>query len=150
MIWRTLKFDQLTRDELYEILKLRVDVFVVEQNCPYPELDEKDRHPQAMHMLAQDRDGHLVAYCRVLPPGLSYPQASIGRVVVASSHRGQGLAEPLMQQALKKALANWPQAGIQIGAQEHLQKFYQRLGFINHSKVYLEDGIPHIDMMYQC
>jgi ElaA protein len=149
VISRSLRFEQLTRDELYEILKLRVDVFVVEQNCPYPELDEKDRHPQTQHMVIQDRDGHLVAYCRILPPGLSYPQASIGRVVVASSHRGQGLAESLMQQALPKVLAYWPNAGVQIGAQEHLQKFYQRLGFISHSKVYLEDGIPHIDMLYQ-
>lgn len=149
MQWQTLPFNQLSIDQLYELLALRVDVFVVEQNCPYPELDNKDRHPQALHLLGYDDDKAISAYCRILPPKVSYPQASIGRVIVAKNHRGKGIAEPLMQQAITIALSQWPESGIQIGAQQHLQPFYQRLGFVNHSKVYLEDGIPHLDMIYQ-
>nr|WP_275975049.1 GNAT family N-acetyltransferase [Shewanella gaetbuli] len=134
---------------MYEIVKLRVDVFVVEQNCPYPELDEKDRHSDALHLVVNDREGQLLGYCRVLPPGLSYPQASIGRIVVSEDNRGQGIAQKMVQDAIAKCIANWPEAGIQIGAQEHLQKFYHQLGFYNNSEVYLEDDIPHIDMIYQ-
>ncbi|QIR16076.1 GNAT family N-acetyltransferase [Shewanella aestuarii] len=149
MQWQILPFNQLSIDQLYELLTIRVDVFVVEQNCAYSELDNKDRHPQALHLLGYADDNTLAAYCRILPPEVSYPQASIGRVLVVKSHRGKGLAEPLMQQAIDIALSQWPESGIQIGAQQHLQAFYQRLGFMNHSKVYLEDGIPHLDMIYQ-
>ena len=149
MQWNNVHFNQLTLDQLYDILKLRVDVFVVEQNCPYPELDDKDRHPEAQHLMGLDNQQNIVAYCRILPPGLSYPQASIGRVLIAQHARGQGLGEPLMQQAIQIALAQWPNMGIQIGAQERLTSFYQRLGFKAQSEMYLEDGIPHLDMLYQ-
>ncbi|MCL2917765.1 GNAT family N-acetyltransferase [Shewanella litorisediminis] len=145
--WQTQAFADLDTLTLYRLLKLRVDIFVVEQHCPYPELDEKDLHPQAMHLLGWQQE-KLVAYARILPPGLSYPQASIGRVAVEESERGAGVARALMNQAISLALEAWPDAGIQIGAQEYLQAFYTSLGFTPVSAVYLEDGIPHLDMRF--
>lgn len=147
--WQKLTFNQLNANTLYGILKLRVDVFVVEQACAYPELDDKDRHPETLHLMGLSPDGELLAYARILPPGLSYPEASIGRVVVSPAGRGKGLAMPLMQQAIEFALTTWPEAGIQIGAQDYLKNFYQKLGFNACSEMYLEDGIPHLDMRYQ-
>ncbi|MCG9965399.1 MAG: GNAT family N-acetyltransferase [Shewanella sp.] len=149
MQWQNLSFNQLNANTLYDILKLRVDVFVVEQACAYPELDDKDRHPETLHLMGLSPQGELLAYARVLPPGLSYPEASIGRVVISPAGRGQGLATPLMQNAIDAALSTWPAAGIQIGAQDYLKSFYQKLGFSACSEMYLEDGIPHIDMRYQ-
>ncbi|QSX31743.1 GNAT family N-acetyltransferase [Shewanella cyperi] len=149
MHWQSLRFDQLDTLTLYRLLKLRVDVFVVEQTCPYPELDDKDLHPDTLHLLALDDGGQPLAYARLLPPGLSYRDASIGRVAVAASARGAGLAGELMQRAISQTLANWPEYGITIGAQDYLRGFYSRLGFKANSEVYLEDGIPHLDMHYQ-
>jgi len=146
--WQNLTFNQLNANTLYDILKLRVDVFVVEQACAYPELDDKDRHPETQHLIGLSPDGELLAYARILPPGLSYPEASIGRVVVSPAGRGKGLAMPLMQHAIESALTTWPDAGIQIGAQDYLKAFYQKLGFVACSEMYLEDGIPHLDMRY--
>ncbi|MGL5047623.1 MAG: GNAT family N-acetyltransferase [Shewanella sp.] len=149
MQWVNITFNQLDANALYDILKLRVDVFVVEQACAYPELDDKDRHPETQHLMGLSPDGELLAYARILPPGLSYPEASIGRVVVSPLGRGKGLATPLMQHAIESAGATWPDAGIQIGAQDYLKTFYQKLGFVACSEMYLEDGIPHLDMRYQ-
>jgi ElaA protein len=148
MNWQVVTFSQLTTDSLYDLLALRTDIFVVEQACAYPELDGKDRHPQTLHVLGSDESGSLLAYSRLLPPELSYPQASIGRVVVAKAGRGKGLAQQLMQLSIETALAAWPDAGIQIGAQEYLSRFYQGLNFRVNSEVYLEDGIAHLDMIY--
>lgn len=147
--WKFLSFNELSLDELYNIMQLRVNVFVVEQNCPYPELDNKDRHAEAVHVFAVNDQQDMVAYARVLPPGLSYPQASIGRVIVASKYRGHNLGAPLMHHAINTALAKWPKAGIQIGAQQAIERFYVELGFKTISPMYLEDDIPHIDMVYQ-
>ncbi|WP_394130352.1 GNAT family N-acetyltransferase [Shewanella maritima] len=149
MKWKFLSFNELSLDELYNIMQLRVNVFVVEQNCPYPELDNKDRHAEAVHVFAVNDQQDMVAYARVLPPGLSYPQASIGRVIVASKYRGHNLGAPLMHHAINTALAKWPKAGIQIGAQQAIERFYVELGFKTISPMYLEDDIPHIDMVYQ-
>jgi ElaA protein len=149
MNWQVRSFSTLTTDSLYDLLTLRTDIFVVEQACAYPELDGKDRHPQTLHVLGFDEAGRLLAYSRLLAPGLSYPQASIGRVAVAKAGRGQGLAQQLMQLSIETALKTWPEAGIQIGAQEYLSHFYQGLNFIKNSEVYLEDGIPHLDMIFQ-
>ncbi|MFV7768746.1 GNAT family N-acetyltransferase [Shewanella marisflavi] len=145
--WENVAFAELTLERLYELLRLRVDVFVVEQACAYPELDGKDTLPETRHLLGLDAEGQIIAYARVLAPGVSYPQASIGRVIVAESARGGGVAKLLMQQAIAIAKQAWPGRGIQIGAQEHLRQFYQDLGFRSVSEVYLEDGIPHLDML---
>ncbi|MBW8182936.1 GNAT family N-acetyltransferase [Shewanella nanhaiensis] len=149
MQWSVLTFKQLNLDELYEILKLRVDIFIVEQNCPYPELDNKDRDPQTRHLIGRNNQGDIVAYARILAPGVSYPDSSIGRVVVAEQARGGGVAHSLMQEAISLATQYWPENDIQLGGQEYLKDFYQKLGFNPVSEVYLEDGIPHLDMLYK-
>ena len=147
MKWSNLCFLELSVDQLYDLLKLRVDVFVVEQNCAYGELDEKDRNKQTRHLLAYNDQDEIMAYARILPPGVSYPDASIGRVIVAQSARGFGVAQILMGKAIRISLHYWPNENIQIGAQEHLQIFYQQQGFKAVSEVYLEDGIAHLDML---
>ena len=137
------RMDALTAGELYDVLKLRVDVFVVEQNCPYPELDSKDA--EALHLRLLE-DGKPVAYGRIFAPGTGR-QARIGRIVVAPSHRGQKLGERLMGEAVAACERLAPGAPIAISAQAHLERFYAGFGFETVSKEYLEDGIPHIDMV---
>lgn len=145
MEWSIRSFNQLTLQELYTILTLRTDIFVVEQVCPYPELDGKD--PDCLHLLGQE-NGELIAYLRMLPAGLSYASASIGRVAVRPSHRGQGLSREMMAQAITYIVEVWQEEQIQIGAQAYLEDFYRSLGFDCISEPYLEDGIPHIEMVY--
>ncbi|MFH0357954.1 GNAT family N-acetyltransferase [Streptococcus sp. A27] len=145
MQWEIKAFDQLSLQELYTILTLRTNVFVVEQACPYPEVDGKD--PNCLHLLGTI-NGELVAYLRILPAGLSYDEVSIGRVVIKSSHRGKGLGRPMMEQAIHFITNEWKESQIKIGAQAHLEKFYSSLGFEPVSEVYLEDDIPHLDMFY--
>nr|WP_275659022.1 GNAT family N-acetyltransferase [Shewanella sp. Isolate11] len=132
---------------MYQLLKCRVDIFVVEQNCPYPELDNKDDLPTTRHLLGTDEQGDIQAYARILAPGVSYADASIGRVLVLASARGQGIAAQLMRQAIEVSRCYWPEEHIQIGAQAHLKGFYQAQGFKQVSDIYLEDDIPHIDML---
>lgn len=147
MQWHNLTFAELTTAQLYELLRVRVDVFVVEQNCPYPELDGKDTLAETRHLFATDTQANIVAYARILAPGVSYCESSIGRVLVAESARGSGVAQQLVQQAVETAKHYWPRVNIQIGAQAHLLNFYQRQGFEPVSETYLEDGIPHRDML---
>ena len=143
MSWELKPFVDLTNDELHDIFRLRVDVFVVEQTCPYPEIDGKD--PKSLHLLYRE-NSELVAYARLLPPGVSYDEASIGRIIVAKSHRGTGLGYELLEQAVKASLTEYNQP-IKIGAQAHLEKYYNTAGFVKVSDMYLEDDIPHIDML---
>ncbi|GGB77488.1 GNAT family N-acetyltransferase [Shewanella inventionis] len=147
LTWLDVGFNEFTLEQLYNVLQLRVDVFVVEQNCPYSELDGKDKNIHTRHLLGVDEQQNVVAYCRILAPNVSYPQASIGRVAIAKTVRGQGLAYQLMQHAIAIANKHWPDDHIQIGAQDYLRHFYQQLGFVVNSEVYLEDGIPHLDML---
>ena len=146
---KTKKFDQLTTRELYELMRLRVDVFVVEQECPYSELDGLDTDSNVAHILVYDEQ-ELVAYARCLPPGLAYEKsAAIGRVIVKSSHRGKGLANELMIAAIDTCNKTWGSTGIEISAQYYLVNFYKLLGFEAEGEEYLEDGIPHIHMVFQ-
>lgn len=147
--WEIKSFKALCKDELYDLLKLRVDVFVVEQACPYPEIDGKDRHPETLHLIGRGKDGDIVAYLRILPPGLSFQQVSLGRVVVAQSKRGNGFSDAMLTMALDQIRLSWPGETVQIGAQVYLKKFYKSHGFQTVSKAYLEDGIPHIDMVWK-
>ncbi|GGA46158.1 GNAT family N-acetyltransferase [Paenibacillus physcomitrellae] len=144
MEWTLKSFEQLTGAEVYRILQLRVNVFMLEQNCLYPEVDDKD---QASHHLFLEADGKLAAYCRLLPRGISYPQASIGRVLVNPPYRGRGLAQELMTQALAFLTGEWGESEVKIQAQHYLEKFYGSFGFRPVSDVYPEDGIPHVDMV---
>lgn len=143
--WLVLPFHQLSNDQLFELFKLRVDVFVVEQTCAYPELDEKDRHPETLHLLGVV-EGTVVACARLLPAGLSYNSVSIGRIATSQQYRGNGAGKTLVNQAITQCRQQWPQCAIEIGAQEYLLNFYRAFGFEPTSDVYLEDGISHLDM----
>lgn len=144
--WHCKPFSELSNDQLYELIKLRIDIFVVEQTCPYTELDDKDRDDQTHHLMAYEA-GELLATARLLPPGLSYSNSSIGRFAVLLERRKQGIGTQLMQQCMTNIAKLWPKTAISISAQQHLKKFYQGFGFKNESGVYHEDGIPHIDML---
>ena len=145
--WEVSTFHQLAIDQLFDCLQLRVDVFVVEQQCAYPELDEYDRHAETQHLAGRDESGQLIAYARILPAGLSFPAVSLGRFVVKKEVRRQGIGRQLLQEALKEVEASWPGSIIKISAQDYLQKFYGQYGFVRVSDVYLEDGIPHVEMV---
>lgn len=145
MQWLCLPFCQLSTNQLYDLIKLRVDIFVVEQNCPYHELDNNDRKDGVYHLLGY-QDGKLAAYLRLLPAGTTYDNVSIGRVVIASSTRSLGIGHALLQHGLQQAELFWPGNNIDIGAQEHLQNYYGQHGFKAISGTYLEDDIPHVDM----
>lgn len=132
---------------MYALLKLRSEVFVVEQNCVYLDPDGKDRHPETVHLLGIADDGSLAGYLRILPAGLSFPQVSFGRVLTAPAWRGRGLGDPMLCAALDEIERRWPGADVQIGAQAHLQGFYGKHGFVVSSEPYVEDGIPHVDML---
>jgi ElaA protein len=145
LTWITLPFAQLTTTQLYTMMKLRVDVFVVEQTCPYPELDGKDTLEGVYHLIGYHGD-ELVACARLLPAGTTYDNVSIGRVVTKQTARGDGLGHKLLEEALTQCEILWPGQTIDIGAQEHLIQFYASHGFKVISDSYLEDGIPHVDM----
>lgn len=143
LAWECLPFEQLTTFALYEILQLRSEVFVVEQDCVYQDLDGHDA--AAWHLLGT-RGGELLCYARIFSPGLKYPGASIGRVIIRQSVRGEGLGRELMTQAIAACESHWPEAPITISAQHHLERFYGSLGFETVSEPYLEDDIPHVQM----
>ncbi|MUK63620.1 GNAT family N-acetyltransferase [Aliivibrio fischeri] len=143
--WQKIPFTELTTSQLYELLRLRVDVFVVEQTCPYPELDGKDCQ-DGVHHLIGTKDNEIIACARLLPAGTSYINVSIGRVATKGTARGDGLGHELLSQALACCEELWPGESIDIGAQEHLTHFYQKHGFEVISDMYLEDDIPHVDM----
>jgi ElaA protein len=143
--WSIKKMDELTVTELYNILKLRSEVFVVEQNCVYLDTDNKDL--QSFHLCGWLKD-NLMAYARILPPGLSYPEASIGRVCTAFSVRKNGYGQILMQHAINETYSLFTCSSIKIGAQLYLHSFYKSLGFNQISEPYMEDGIPHIEMLH--
>ena len=137
-------FEDLTNTELYNILKLRNEVFIVEQNCPYFDMDNKDQY--CWHLMGYDQD-NLVAYCRLVPTGISYNTPSIGRVVTAAPHRQLGLGKKLMQTAIDKITELFDCSEITISAQLYLKNFYGSLSFIQVSDIYLEDNIEHIKMI---
>ena len=151
--WKWKTFPELTLDELYALLALRQEVFVVEQRSIYQDADGYDR--SAHHLLAtlEGENGAgeegplLVAYLRVLPPGLKYPEVSLGRVVTAPGLRRQGQGKVLVRKGLDFIETHYPRTTIRIGAQHYLQRFYEGFGFRTVGDVYDEDGIPHIDML---
>lgn len=143
MDWKTYTWEELSRDDLYDVLRLRAEVFVVEQDCVYQDLDGKDQ--KAIHIVAWDK-GSAVATARVLPPGVSYNEPSIGRVVVASHDRAKGLGRELMGRSLAACFDNWPEMGVRISAQCYLEPFYWSMGFEVSSVPYEEDGLPHVQM----
>ncbi len=137
-------FDELTASELYQVMQLRNEVFVVEQNCVYQDADNKD--PQSHHLMIRDNN-KLAAYCRLLPPGLAYEQMSIGRVISSPAYRKTGAGKLLLKEAIEACHKLFGEGPIKIGAQLYLKKFYESFGFEQVSDVYLEDNIEHISML---
>lgn len=143
--WSFQPFTALNLQQLYDLLHVRCQVFIAEQ-VAFQDLDYKDQ--DAWHLLGRDAQGTLQAYIRVLPPGLAYAEPSIGRVAVMQAMRGTGAGWELMRHAMAETDRLWPGAAIRIGAQAYLQKFYEGCGFEVVSEPYLEDGIPHLTMLY--
>jgi len=141
--WLNTPFQALDAAELYALLQLRQSVFVVEQNCPYPDLDGLDQQGWHMRCLLGDT---VLAYQRCLPPGVAYPESSLGRIVVNPDVRGTRLGRELVQRGIAFNRQQWPQTDIYIGAQAYLLAFYSSLGFVSEGEPYLEDGILHIHM----
>lgn len=141
--WSCKSFAELTNEELYKILKLRNEVFIVEQNCPYKDCDDNDLH--CYHLMGCNKD-KLIAYSRLLPPGLTFNEPSIGRVVTSPSVRGSGAGRELMIKSIHQVFNLFGQYSISIGAQLYLKSFYESIGFVKTSDTYLEDGIEHIKM----
>jgi ElaA protein len=142
--WFCLPFNSLTLMQWHNILALRIEVFVVEQNCPYQEVDGKD--PQCYHVFGEFK-GEVVAVSRIVPPGISYPEVAIGRVATSPNHRGKGLGVELMNQTLHQIKNLYGKVPVRISAQSYLEQFYNNLGFEPTGKSYLEDDIPHLEML---
>lgn len=138
------RFSELGNQELYKIIEARINVFVVEQNCPYQECDNKDQ--DSFHLFYQDQN-QIAGYLRIIPPGISYKEASIGRVLVKKEYRREGLGFKMMEAAIAFIKNNFGTEAVRISAQEYILKFYQQLGFKVVSDRYLEDDIPHYQMI---
>jgi len=158
--WRIVRFNDLTARDVHDIYQARVEVFVLEQNCPFQDVDGAD--PACWHLFTRKELGSdplssnkgsdpnsfpIVAYCRIVPPGLKFAEPSIGRVLTTEAARGTGLGRVLMGEAVARTKALWPKEAIRIGAQARLEKFYNDFGFEKASDMYMEDGIPHIEMV---
>ncbi|MCX6319048.1 MAG: GNAT family N-acetyltransferase [Bacteroidetes bacterium] len=144
MQWTLKRFDELTPEELYTLLRLRTEVFVVEQQCIFQDMDDKDQ--PCYHLMGWE-ENRLVAYTRLVPPGIIYTEPSIGRVVSSPLVRGRGIGRILMEKSIAQTNLLFGPLPIRIGAQVYLQAFYTGLGFSPVSEPYLEDGIPHIEMV---
>lgn len=144
IIWHFKSFEDLTLHELYEILQVRNEVFIVEQNCPYQDLDGDDE--KALHFWASDQDG-ILAYTRLFQPGIKYKDASIGRVLTTKRSRGRKLGRILMTFSLMIIDNRFSSPSVRISAQQYLFDFYTSLGFNAQGEPYLEDDIPHVEML---
>jgi len=137
-------FNELSNTELYAAIRLRNEVFVVEQNCPFQDADNKDQY---CHHILLWQDNELIAYARIVPAGISYTETSIGRIITGSAVRGTGMGKVLMQYALECCEHLHGKVPIRIGAQVYALKFYEIFGFRADGEEYDEDGIPHIEMV---
>lgn len=147
LIWHEKKFSDLNVESLYQLLRLRSEVFVVEQDCIYQDIDNNDL--DATHVYATktiEPNAQVIAYARVLKPEQKYPNASIGRIVTSPNSRGLGLGKVLVERSMKLCKKLYPNYGITISAQKHLEGFYTSFGFFSDSEIYLEDDIPHVRM----
>lgn len=146
LTWRCVPFDSLSPRELQAIHRARQRVFTVEQSCAFLDADDLD---EVAHHLVACAPGEVepIAYARLLPPGAKYAEASIGRVLTSAGARGRGVGSELMVRALARVEAIWPQAGVRISAQTHLETFYASFGFVAVGPPYLEDGIDHTEML---
>ena len=150
LTWQFSRFDDLSLHDWYAASTLRLDVFVLEQNCPFQDNDGADQH--SWHLLGWEQQGgkrELVAYCRMVDPGVKYAEPSIGRVVTARTVRLKGYGKVLLAEALARHAALFPGQANRIGAQQRLEKFYREFGFETVSAMYIEDDIPHVEMLKQ-
>ncbi|GAB0155868.1 GNAT family N-acetyltransferase [Chryseobacterium sp. Alg-005] len=144
IIWKIKTFEEFTVPELYQVLKARIDVFVIEQNCPYPDLDDYDQ--KAIHIWAEENE-EVLAYCRIFDKGIKYKETSIGRVLTTEKARGKSLGKLLIQYAIETIENRFHTPEIRISAQDYLLRFYAGFGFEDTGKKYLEDDIPHTEMI---
>lgn len=144
--WQIKPYSELSTNEFHDIITLRLKAFVVEQNCVYQDLDGKDK--KGYHLLCRDGKGNIVCTARILHPGISYPEVSIGRVVVDESVRSNGVGHELINQCTAFIKAEFGDVSISISAQKHLENFYGKHGFKPVGNEYMEDGIPHLEMKY--
>lgn len=143
--WQIKHYNELSVNEFHDLIQLRIDVFVVEQNCPYSDIDGKDK--KSYHVICRDGNGLIAATARILPVGISYKDdVAIGRVVVAPIHRKIHLGHKLMEECLLFISNEFGNVSLRISAQKHLENYYKKHGFISTEKEYLEDGIPHVEM----
>ena len=142
--WQWCELSELTTPQWYAVVAAREAVFVVEQNCPYQELDGWDL--RATHLIGW-QDQNVAAYLRCFAPGGKWPESSLGRILTTKNFRGGGLGRELVARGLARIDSTYPQASVRIGAQSHLERFYGSFGFVKDSEPYLEDGIPHIEML---
>jgi ElaA protein len=143
--WQIIPWGELSTEQLYAILALRAEVFVVEQNCPYQDVDGKDL--KSLHVIGHAPDGSLIAYARLVTPGISYEEWSIGRVVTSPRLRRTGTGEKLMHTCMDYFMEHRV-FSVRISAQSYLHDFYAKFGFVRVSEEYLEDDIPHMEMLY--
>ncbi|AWZ49971.1 GNAT family N-acetyltransferase (plasmid) [Clostridiaceae bacterium 14S0207] len=146
MNWNLKKFKELNVEEIYKILTLRNEIFIVEQECAYLDCDDKDLN--SYHLFSEE-NGEIIAYLRILEKGVSYDEISIGRVAVKKNYRGKGISREMLLKAIDFVENNLNEDTIKIQAQAYLLNFYSSLGFKAVSEEYLEDNIPHIDMLYK-
>jgi ElaA protein len=146
LTWHFSSWNEITRDQFYALAALRIDVFVIEQNCPYQDFDGKDR--KSHHLWCTDVDGQVHAVLRIVQPGVSYAEVSIGRVATSQAARGSGLGRSLMRRGMQCVVDQYGDVPVRISAQSYLTKFYSSFGFISEGESYLEDDIPHIEMLY--
>lgn len=144
IIWKVKSFTEINTQELYKILKAREDVFVVEQNAAYHDLDNDDQ--EALHLWAENTKGEVLAYCRLFDKGVKYKETSIGRVLTTEKSRGFGLGKIIIPFAIEIIENRFYTSEIRISAQDYLLKFYEDFGFVSTQKKYLEDNIPHTEM----
>jgi len=142
--WFLKDFASLSNDELYDILTLRSRIFIVEQFCPYQDLDQSDK--EVLHLFHKENE-EILAYSRIVAPGVHYHEASIGRIITSPEARGKGLGVKLMNKSIETVEKNFVSSDIKIGAQCYLEGFYNKFGFKKEGDVYLEDGIPHYKML---
>ena len=142
--WQVKHYHDLTLNEFHDIIALRLDVFVVEQDCPYLDLDGKDK--KCYHLICRDGKGDVMATSRILPPGISYENTAIGRVVINKKYRGQGIGHEMMERCIQFSQNEFGNSPIIISAQKHLEEYYGKHQFVSTGSEYLEDGIPHVEM----
>ena len=139
-------FQELSLEEFHDIIALRIQIFIIEQNCPYQEVDGKDK--LAHHLFFKNEIDEIIAVTRILPQGISYEEVAIGRVVVHEDYRGTGLGNQLMADSMNFVRDKYGEVPVRLSAQKHLENYYGNHGFKSTGKEYLEDGIPHVEMLY--